>query len=93
MILIASGISLISSNFALNKLTEDIDYIINRCKLTHAGNTKNLEALDIDEPHSFSKGDIGERESVDRILAVHHSRVVINSASESHVDCSIPGPE
>ena len=42
---------------------------------------------------SLCKGDIGDRELVDRLLKEHQPRAVVNFAAESHVDRSIHGPE
>jgi dTDP-glucose 4,6-dehydratase len=39
------------------------------------------------------QGDLGDRELVDRLLAEHRPRAVLNFAAESHVDRSIHGPE
>ena len=39
------------------------------------------------------QGDLGDRELVDRLLAEHKPRAVLNFAAESHVDRSIHGPE
>ena len=38
------------------------------------------------------QGDIGDRALVDRLLAEHQPRAVVNFAAESHVDRSIHGP-
>jgi dTDP-glucose 4,6-dehydratase len=38
-------------------------------------------------------GDIGDRSLVDRLLAEHKPRAIVNFAAESHVDRSIHGPE
>jgi dTDP-glucose 4,6-dehydratase len=45
------------------------------------------------ERHIFVQGDLGDRALVDRLLAEHRPRAVLNFAAESHVDRSIHGPE
>ena len=42
--------------------------------------------------HVFVHGDIGDRREVDRLLAEHRPRAIVNFAAESHVDRSIDGP-
>ena len=45
-----------------------------------------------DPRHVFVQGDIGDRALVERLLAEHRPRAVVNFAAESHVDRSIHGP-
>jgi dTDP-glucose 4,6-dehydratase len=66
---------------------------VNLDKLTYAGNLENLAALQGDARHHFVQGDIGDRALLDRLLAEHRPRAVVNFAAESHVDRSIHGPE
>ena len=42
--------------------------------------------------HIFVRGDIGDRALVEKLLAEHQPRAVVNFAVESHVDRSIHGP-
>jgi len=42
--------------------------------------------------HIFVQGDVGDRALVERLLAEHQPRAVVNFAAESHVDRSIHGP-
>ena len=60
---------------------------------TYAGNLENLASLRGDARHIFVRGDLGDRALVERLLAQHKPRAVINFAAESHVDRSIRGPE
>ena len=39
------------------------------------------------------QGDIGDNALLDRLLAEHRPRAIVNFAAESHVDRSIHGPE
>ncbi len=43
--------------------------------------------------HIFVQGDIGDTALLDRLLAEHQPRAIVNFAAERHVDRSIHGPE
>lgn len=92
-ILITGGTGFIGTNFILDWLAHNDEPVINLDKLTYAGNLHNLVSLQGDTRHIFVQGDIGNRELVDRLLAEHQPRAIINFAAESHVDRSIHGPE
>ncbi|TSA20087.1 MAG: dTDP-glucose 4,6-dehydratase [Betaproteobacteria bacterium] len=93
MILVTGGAGFIGANFVLDWLAGTDEAVVNLDKLTYAGNLENLASLDGDARHHFVRGDIGDRKVVDRLLAEHRPRAVINFAAESHVDRSIHGPE
>jgi dTDP-glucose 4,6-dehydratase len=67
--------------------------VVNLDKLTYAGNLETLASLKDNPRHVFVQGDIGDRALVERLLAEHRPRAVVNFAAESHVDRSIHGPE
>jgi dTDP-glucose 4,6-dehydratase len=92
MILVTGGAGFIGSNFVLDWLEQSDEPVLNLDKLTYAGNLDNLKSLDGDKRHIFIKGDIGDFESVKRLLDEHKPRAVLNFAAESHVDRSIHGP-
>jgi dTDP-glucose 4,6-dehydratase len=92
-ILMTGGAGFIGSNFVLDWLAASDEPVINLDKLTYAGNLENLASLQGDARHVFVQGDLGDRALVDRLLAAHCPRAVINFAAESHVDRSIHGPE
>ena len=92
-ILVTGGAGFIGSNFVLDWLTQCEEPVINLDKLTYAGNLENLASLAGDARHVFVQGDLGDRALVDRLLAEHRPRAVVNFAAESHVDRSIHGPE
>jgi len=92
-ILITGGAGFIGANFILDSLSQRDSSIINLDKLTYAGNQQNLAALESDRRHVFVQGDIGDSVLIERLLAEHRPRAIINFAAESHVDRSIHGPE
>lgn len=92
MILVTGCAGFIGSNFVHTWLENHDEPVINLDKLTYAGNLDNLSALTEDARHTFVQGDIGDRATVDALLAKHKPRAVLNFAAESHVDRSIHGP-
>ena len=91
-ILVTGGAGFIGANFVLDWLAHNDEPVINLDKLTYAGNLENLASLQGDARHIFVRGDIGETALVDRLLAEHRPRAIVNFAAESHVDRSIHGP-
>ncbi len=92
MIVVTGGAGFIGANFVLDWLAQSDEPVLNLDKLTYAGNLGNLAALRGDARHVFVRGDIGDRALVERLLAEHSPRAVVNFAAESHVDRSIHGP-
>lgn len=93
MILTTGGAGFIGANFVLDWLTVNDEPVVNLDKLTYAGNQQNLTRLEDDRRHVFVQGDIGDSVLIERLLAEHRPRAIINFAAESHVDRSIHGPE
>jgi len=93
MILVTGGAGFIGANFVLDWLAVNDEPVVNLDKLTYAGNQQNLTALEGDRRHIFVQGDIGDSVLIERLLAEHRPRAIINFAAESHVDRSIHGPE
>ncbi|MEY3200478.1 MAG: hypothetical protein RIR70_28 [Pseudomonadota bacterium] len=91
-ILVTGGAGFIGANFVLDWLAHTDEPVVNLDKLTYAGNLENLASLKGDARHHFVQGDIGDAPLVDRLLAEHNVRAVVNFAAESHVDRSIHGP-
>jgi dTDP-glucose 4,6-dehydratase len=91
-ILVTGGAGFIGGNFVLDWLAKSDEAIVNLDKLTYAGNLETLSSLEGNPSHIFVQGDIGDVGLVDRILAEHKTRAVVNFAAESHVDRSIHGP-
>ena len=92
MILITGAAGFIGANFVLEWLAQSNEPVINLDKLTYAGNLETLASLKNNPNHTFVQGDIGDRVLVERLLAEHQPRAVVNFAAESHVDRSIHGP-
>ena len=92
MIFVTGGAGFIGSNFVLDWLAGGGEPVLNLDKLTYAGNLANLASLQDDARHRFVQGDIGDTALLERLLAQHRPRAVVNFAAESHVDRSIHGP-
>ena len=91
-LLVTGGAGFIGGNFVLDWIAGCDEPVINLDKLTYAGNLQTLASLQGHPRHIFVQGDIGDRALVDKLLAEHRPRAVINFAAESHVDRSIHGP-
>jgi len=91
-ILVTGCAGFIGSNFVHTWLGGSKEPIVNVDKLTYAGNLSNLESVLGDARHTFVQGDITDRSLLDKLLALHQPRAIINFAAESHVDRSIQSP-
>jgi dTDP-glucose 4,6-dehydratase len=92
-ILVTGGAGFIGSNFVPYFLEKYSDYkLINLDLITYAGELKNLQEVEKSSRYEFVKGDICDRELVERLFAKNHIAGVIHFAAESHVDNSISGP-
>ncbi len=88
-LLITGGAGFIGANFIRHYLKEYPDCeITNLDKLTYAGNLENLKDIQDRPGYRFVKGDIADRELVDKLLGQGFD-VIVNFAAESHVDRSI----
>lgn len=92
-ILVTGGAGFIGANFVLDWVSQSGETIVNLDKLTYAGNLRSLASLEGNPQHVFVQGDIGDGPLVQRLLAEHRPRAVLNFAAESHVDRSIHGPQ
>ena len=93
-ILITGGAGFIGSNFIPYFLkTHKNTHIINLDKLTYAGELSNLQDIENNERYTFVKGDICDRNLIERLFKTHDFRGVIHFAAESHVDNSIEKPD
>jgi dTDP-glucose 4,6-dehydratase len=92
MILVTGGAGFIGANFVIDWLAQCDERVVTLDKLTYAGNLGNLAPVKDDARHVFVRGDIGDAALVERLLAKHRPRAVVNFAAETHVDRSIHGP-
>lgn len=92
-ILVTGGAGFIGSNFIKYMLTKYDYNIINLDLLTYAGNLENLRDIDKSDKYTFIKGDICDRELLDKVFVEYSISTVVNFAAESHVDRSIEEPE
>ncbi len=93
--LVTGGAGFIGSNYIhyiLGKYGSDIR-VINLDKLTYAGNPENLREVEKLPNYTFVKGDICDRELVQKLFAENPINRVVHFAAESHVDRSIREPE
>ncbi|MGB4594766.1 MAG: GDP-mannose 4,6-dehydratase, partial [Anaerolineaceae bacterium] len=92
-VLVTGGAGFIGSNFVhyLLRTEKDVN-VVNLDALTYAGSLENLKNLPDESRHRFIKGDITDRELVDRLFAENLIDTVIHFAAESHVDRSILDP-
>ena len=91
--LITGGAGFIGSNYChyvVDKYPEDKFVCLDA--LTYAGNYNNIKSLEGKDNFKFVKGDITDREAVDKLFNEEKFDVVINFAAESHVDNSIKNP-
>ena len=90
-ILVTGGAGFIGSNFIHYWLEKYPDTnLINLDALTYAGNLENLRQIENQSNYKFVKGNILDRQLVDKIMA--DVDAVVHFAAESHVDRSILEP-
>jgi len=90
-ILVTGAAGFIGSNFVQYFVEKYPDYnIVVLDKLTYAGNLENLAP--VKDKIKFIKGDICDRELVEKIFKEEDINGVVHFAAESHVDNSIKTP-
>lgn len=93
-IIVTGGAGFIGGNFVYYELeNHPEDTIICLDKLTYAGNLETLEDAMKNPKFKFVKGDIADRECVNKLFEEEKPDIVVNFAAESHVDRSIENPE
>lgn len=91
--LVTGGAGFIASNYlyyVTEKYPEDTFVCLDA--LTYAGNYNSIKPLEERSNYKFVKGDITDREFIDKLFAEEKFEIVINFAAESHVDNSIKNP-
>jgi dTDP-glucose 4,6-dehydratase len=92
-LLVTGGCGFIGSNFIRFILKTHPDWkVVNLDKLTYCGNLANLRDLENHPNYRFIRGDIADRELINRLFKTERFDAVLNFAAESHVDRSILDP-
>jgi dTDP-glucose 4,6-dehydratase len=84
-ILVTGGAGFIGSNFVLDWLRLGLGPVVNVDKLTYAGNLQNLASIADEPTHQFVRADIGDRDTIRRLLDEHGVTAIVNFAAETHV--------
>ena len=94
-VLVTGGAGFIGSNFVQYILDsqKDLDLLVNLDLLTYAGNLENLRAVEGDPRYRFVRGDVRDRDMVEKLFREYDFDTVVHFAAESHVDRSIVEPE
>ena len=93
-ILITGGAGFIGSNFVRYMVNKYPEYqVFNLDLLTYAGNLENLKDIENKSNYHFVKGDIADRDFVNKLFEDENFDYILNFAAESHVDRSITNPE
>lgn len=88
-VLVTGGAGFIGSNFIRHMLRKSENAeIVNLDLLTYAGRLENIQDLKNNPCHNFVRGDIRDRETVERVVK-EGVNVIVNFAAETHVDRSI----
>ena len=89
VVLVTGGLGFIGSCLIRHLIRTSDDTVINLDKCTYAANPAGVAEVEDSGRYTFVKGDICDREFVDRVLAERVPDTVIHLAAESHVDRSI----
>lgn len=94
-LLVTGGAGFIGSNFVRYILghEQDVVFLVNLDALTYAGNLENLKSVEGDPRYIFVKGDVRDKDLVDKLFDEYGFDTVVHFAAESHVDRSIMEPE
>ncbi|MCX7825941.1 MAG: dTDP-glucose 4,6-dehydratase [Verrucomicrobiae bacterium] len=94
-VVVTGGCGFIGSNFVRLALeTRPAWRVINYDLLTYAGNPENLAdvAGAAGDRYRFVRGDVADKEAVQKLFEAEQPDAIVNFAAESHVDRSIKDP-
>ena len=92
-VLVTGGAGFIGCNFVRQLLRDTgVRTVVTLDLLTYAGRLENLSDLGTEPRHEFVRGDIRDRELVERLLREQRIDTIVHFAAESHVDRSIASP-
>ena len=91
-LLVTGGCGFIGHDYIRQVLSDKVHRVTNFDKLTYAGNLENLREVADNPDYRFVKGDIANREDVEKVFS-EKIDYVVNFAAESHVDRSIIDPD
>ena len=89
VVLVTGGLGFIGSCLVRHLIRNSDDTVINLDKCTYAANPAGVAEVEDSSRYTFVKGDICDRELVERVLVEHLPDTLIHLAAESHVDRSI----
>lgn len=92
-ILVTGGAGFIGSNFLIYMIQKYPNYnFINLDALTYSGNLNNLVDIKNKSNYSFLRGNIEDKDAIDKVFSENQFDIVVNFAAESHVDRSLIDP-
>jgi dTDP-glucose 4,6-dehydratase len=91
-ILITGGAGFIGSHVVIDGVNRGYD-IINLDALTYASDLENLKSVEEAQNYRFIKGNICDKNFLEKLFVSEKFDAVIHLAAESHVDMSIKNPE
>lgn len=90
VVIVTGGAGFIGSNFIRLMLEKHKNIkIVNLDNLTYSGNLDNLKDISNNSLYAFVKGDIADKNVIEKVFKKYKPIYVINFAAETHVDRSI----